>query len=67
MREYIVREVSGPVGSVKIKREVIGELIRCRECRHWNTDSFEDPSDGYCYCLGHYWNGDNFCSLAARR
>lgn len=44
MNEYIVRETGYP-GTVK--QEVVGELVRCKDCAHW--------------CICHH--GDNwFCA-----
>jgi hypothetical protein len=43
MSEYIVRETGYP-GT--IKQEIVGELVRCKDCKH------RDPEDKKCDC-GH--------------
>ena len=35
----------------------IGELVRCKDCRHWETDS---------HCDG-YRSAEDFCSWGERR
>ena len=59
MSEYIVRETGYP-GAVK--QEVVGELVRCKDCRHlkqefqWNGMPYKTcefhvngyPDDWYC-------------------
>ena len=57
MAEYIVKET---VCQLATRQEVIGELVRCKECKH------RDPEDKKCDC-GHgiAWNlprpDDWFC------
>lgn len=61
MSEYIVRETGYP-GT--IKQEIVQELVRCKDCRYWDTsrewtgregkhkceiDNLIVPPDGYCY------------------
>ena len=78
MSEYIVKETSYPLGT---RQEVIGELIRCKECKHqikeWRTDK-RLKNKGYMVCgcevVGDacgYWallgQDDDFCSYAERK
>lgn len=69
MSEYIVSETSYFLGT---RQEVIGELIRCKECKHWCE------GDAYSYCQKLFNCGvldvydymraeDDFCSWAERR
>ena len=78
MAEYIVSETVYPLGT---RQEVIGELIRCKECKHqikeWRTDK-RLKNKGYMVCgcdvVGDacgYWallgQDDDYCSYAERR
>lgn len=38
MAEYIVSETVYPLGT---RQEVIGELIRCKDCKYFELDHFE--------------------------
>ena len=53
MSEYIVRETGYPG---VVKQEVIGELVRCKDCKYWDSVSWYCPDvarrlypDGYCH------------------
>lgn len=35
MHEYIVRETDCGLAT---KQEIVGQLVRCKDCRHWETD-----------------------------
>ena len=60
MGEYIVRETGFPG---QLKQEVVGEIVRCKDCKHWEKefrecyspnwdtgkdDLFVTPSGFYC-------------------
>jgi hypothetical protein len=78
MAEYIVSETVYPLGT---RQEVIGELIRCKECKHqikeWRTDKrLKDKGYMVCGCevVGDacgFWallgQDDDFCSYAERK
>lgn len=78
MAEYIVGETVYPLGT---RQEVIGELIRCKDCKHqikeWRTDKrLKDKGYMVCGCevVGDacgYWallgQDDDYCSRAERR
>ena len=78
MAEYIVRETVYPLGT---RQEVIGELIRCKDCKHqvkeWRDDKrLKDKGYWVCGCevVGDacgYWallgQDDDYCSMAERR
>jgi len=78
MAEYIVRETVYPLGT---RQEVIGELIRCKDCKHqvkeWRDDKrLKDKGYWVCGCeviseICGYWawlgQDDDFCSEAERR
>ena len=78
MAEYIVSEKVYPLGT---RQEVIGELIRCKDCKHqikeWRTDK-RLKNKGYMVCgcevVGDacgYWallgQDDDYCSYAERK
>lgn len=57
MSEYIVRETGYP-GT--LKKEIVGEVIRCRECRWWDREEE--------YCIDFFVTDPNgYCSWAERR
>lgn len=69
MAEYIVGETVYPLGA---RQEVIGELIRCKDCKHWREGTT------YFYCDKLFGMGvldtfdymtaeDDYCSMAERR
>lgn len=62
MAEYIVRETGYP-GT--IKQEIVGELVRCKDCRHWHDEGYCNKWDNG---PGHpeVWEND-FCSFGERR
>ena len=65
MSEYIVRETGYP-GTVK--QEVIGELVRCAECKHYR--SVAGYIDGYCHMAEwyrRYQYPDDYCSRGERK
>jgi len=70
--EYIVRETSYPSAT---KQEVIGELVRCKDCRYYDYP-FPDPKESadayperWCCLLGMggAFGKDDFCSHGKRR
>ena len=77
MAEYIVGETVYPLGT---RQEVIGELIRCKDCNFWMPHSQfgydEDNGTYHDYCAklvpedeyyAFYRNADDYCSRAERR
>ena len=65
MSEYIVRETGYP-GT--LKQEIVGELVRCKDCVHCRK-GFNLENEPYYYCRD--WDAgveeDSFCSDAERR
>lgn len=59
-REYIIRETTYPNAT---KQEEIGELVRCKDCKH------RYYQDGISYCDKHYWGwkDDDFCNYGERK
>lgn len=52
MSEYIVRETGFPG---VVKQEVVGELVRCKDCKWW--DQIDNGSYGYCHACKHsFWS-----------
>lgn len=59
-REYIIRETTYPDAT---KQEVIGELVRCKDCKYHHYQN------GIPYCDRYYWGwkDDDFCSSGERK
>ena len=57
MSEWIVKQ--NPDGQL----EVVGELIRCKDCKHWDGRVY------YCEVIDDCrdWKADDYCSLAERK
>ena len=67
--DYIVRETNYPDAT---KQEVIGELVRCRDCRYYgNTFGLSAGADSerWCFLLGLVgaFDKDDYCSHGERR
>ena len=72
-REYIIRETTYPDAT---KRELIGELVRCKDCKHrptgTNRDDLEFPDDKCpCQCEDYWYSwkpsDDWFCGNGERK
>ena len=62
MAEYIVRETGYPG---QIKQEIVGELVRCKDCIH---KEYEQPGMVYCpMMVGSWVEDDHFCKWGERR
>lgn len=62
IKELIVKETTY---SMATKQETVGELIRCKDCEHWERESI---CDGYCDEIEKGgFDEDHFCSYAERR
>lgn len=59
MAEYIVRETGYP-GT--LKQEIVGELVRCRDCK-WRHD---DSNPEYLPCTDWYPQDNFFCAYGER-
>ena len=46
--------------------KVIGELVRCKECRYWNTSGCRDGV-GECEWAYYMTKPDDFCSYGERK
>lgn len=57
MTEYIVKETSYSLGT---RQEIIGELIRCKDCKY-----FKDSDE--CFFSTAVTSDDGFCHWAERR
>lgn len=60
MAEYIVGETVYPLGT---RQEVIGELIRCKDCKH----GMYDVMCKFYWCHGVAHSANWFCADAERR
>ena len=62
MSEYIVRETGYPGA---IKQEIVGELVRCGECKYWDEEStFCLNIEG---CYGNETTPNWYCADGVRR
>ena len=59
MAEYIVRETDCGLAT---KQEIVGELVRCKECKHYNA-GFECLKEGY----GIEYPQDWYCADGERK
>ena len=63
--DYIVRETSYPLAT---KQEVIGELVRCKDCHYTDEPIYEKDEHDY-WCREHslYVYEDDYCSYGERK
>ena len=59
-KEYIVRETNYPLAT---KQEVIGELVRCKDCAKVQHDTIF----GRWYCKGKRIEPTDYCSYGERK
>lgn len=64
MAEYIVSETVYPLGT---RQEVIGELIRCKDCKYWNDEFAKDKSTCWLPCMSMTTHREWHCGSAERR
>ena len=64
MAEYIVRE-SGYPGT--IKQEIVGELVRCKECKWWKLSEYNTFGIHICKRFSGVRGEHDFCSRGERR
>lgn len=63
MKELIVSPIYNAKGNI-VGQEYHGELIRCKDCKHWDCDD----SESYCDELGIFGTDMNsYCSYAKRK
>ena len=62
MAEYIIRETGFP-GAVK--QEVIDELVRCKDCKHWGIH--KRLNIPWCREAHIDRGAEDFCSMAERK
>ena len=66
MTELIIRyaEPSGIADRTVIPSEVVGTLVRCKDCEHYDYEGA--CSDGWGWCAEHDgdWRINDFCSWA---
>lgn len=43
------------------------QVIRCKECKHYTVDSFNDNTFRCCEIFDRYIKDNNFCSFAERK
>lgn len=56
-------------GMSVFKPRVVGELIRCKDCEHWDTSWQNDYAPNYHYCplVDDVRRDDFYCADAERR
>lgn len=69
MAEYIVRETGYP-GAVK--QEIVGELVRCKDCKYYDPSWTADGRRFDAECAFHEWyraepKEDDYCSKGERK
>ena len=60
MAEYIVSETAYPLAT---RQEIVGELIRCKDCKHHGTNGYRLNCAVFCCTMP----DDGFCSCGERR
>lgn len=48
------------------------DIVRCKECKHWERLNYEAPKEGWCddempYSDGRWVDADDFCSYGERK
>ena len=61
MKEYIGRDLFDEDGNV-VGREYSGELIRCKDCKHWGKDGYRNG----CKYATYIMLENDYCSMAER-
>lgn len=67
MSEYIVRETGYPG---VLKQEIVGELIRCRDCKWWDEKHPYGtlvPDTYHCKANDRFYNAEHFCAYGERK
>lgn len=67
MAEYIVRETGYPMAT---KQEVVGELVRCRDCIWWDTRypyGTLVPNAYHCKTNDRFYSAEHFCAYGERK
>lgn len=65
IKEYIVRET--PIPLAGCKQEVVGEIVRCKDCKHNMPFSFIVDGRSFCKWFSRIVNIDGFCSNGERK
>ena len=65
-REYIAEDLYDPCGSL-IGVQDHGELIRCKDCKHWDTNWQTIEGKHYCPYIDTHQRGDWYCAWAERK
>lgn len=71
--EWIVNPLWSADGDRLIGYNYVDELVRCRNCEHWDRDHEYSSEDlrgrGYAMCMieGGWWKPTDYCSFGERR
>lgn len=61
-REYIIRETTYPDAT---KQELVGELVRCRDCKRW--DKYHNEQIGECKWTFRVTKAEGYCNYGERK
>ena len=71
MSEYMYRSDGGPLANERgeISLALAGEIVRCRDCKFYDTDWESEAHPGRWWCdeSWHYREPDGFCKWGERR
>ena len=65
MAEYIYS--ADPIGEGQFQHTLVGELVRCGDCKFFNPHNMECEGIGKWFGLDNEWGANDFCSKAERR
>ena len=56
---------------IKLSEVPTIDIVRCRECKHWERLNYEAPKEGWCddqmpYSDGRWVDADDYCSYGER-
>lgn len=61
---HIDTELAG--GEVRVTCEWKGEIVRCKDCKHFDPDGANTDGWGWCNKNDSDWRVDDFCSWGKR-
>ena len=63
MAEYILKETAYPLAT---RQEIVGELIRCKDCKYWKDEFAKDKSTCWLPCMSMTTPREWYCGRAER-
>ena len=68
MSEYIIRPPERVDSSLDLQPIIVGEIVRCRDCRHFTPVDKEHGNNDWCAKHEHIaWSVNGFCAWAVKR